>query len=111
MIPDLNTTRTAYYVLATAPPTTLPPCNPPPPPPPPPPPLRTGYWTVEANGKVTAFGGVTNYGSAPSSTVQDLEVDADGNGYWIVNASGSVYAFGDAPFKGGASGLAAPASS
>ena len=31
VVPDLNTTRTAFYVLATAPPTTLPPCNPPPP--------------------------------------------------------------------------------
>ena len=73
VIPDLNTTRTAFYVLATAPPTTLPPCNPPPPPPPPAP---TGYWTVEANGKVTAFGGVTNYGSAPSALGAGPRVDA-----------------------------------
>ena len=104
--PDLNTTRTAFYVLASAPPTTLPPCVPPPPPPPPPPPNPTGYWTVEANGIVTAFGGVTNYGSAPTTSVQDLESTPTGKGYWIVNASGSVYAFGDAPFKGAASGLA-----
>ena len=104
VVPNLDTTRTAYYVLSSTP-TTPPPTTPTTPPPTNTPPK--GYWTVEANGKVTAFGNVTDFGSAPTPTAQDLESTPTGKGYWIVNASGSVYTFGDAPFKGSASGLAA----
>ena len=81
VVPNLDTTRTAYYVLSSTP-TTPPPTTPTTPPPTNTPPK--GYWTVEANGKVTAFGNVTDFGSAPTPTAQDLESTPTGKGYWIV---------------------------
>jgi hypothetical protein len=66
-----------------------------------------GYWMVGSGGAVYAFGNAPNYGSAPTSSVVDLEVSPSGYGYWVVDAAGRVYAYGDAHAYGNAPGLAA----
>jgi hypothetical protein len=78
----------------------------PPPPPadgggPPTPPTRSGYWMVEADGRVHAFGDAPHLGDVAASAV-DLEATPSGNGYWIVGSAGEVYAFGDASRLGDA---------
>jgi hypothetical protein len=68
---------------------------------------RQGYWMVERNGNVYAFGDAPFKGGVPGGTTDavDLEPTASGNGYWIVNAAGNVFAFGDAAYAGGGPGL------
>jgi glucose/arabinose dehydrogenase len=77
VVPDANMTRTATY----EPDPTAPP---------------GGYWIVEADGTVTAFGGVPHLGNAGPFSM-DVESTPTGAGYWVVDARGAVYAFGDAP--------------
>jgi len=64
-----------------------------------------GYWVVDSVGKVTAFGGAANYGSAPghlNQPIVGIVSTGDGLGYWLVARDGGVFAFGDAPYSGNA---------
>ena len=64
-----------------------------------------GYWVVDAVGRVTAFGGAANYGSAPghlNQPIVGIVSTGDGLGYWLVARDGGVFAFGDAPYSGNA---------
>ena len=64
-----------------------------------------GFWTLNANGVVTAFGSVPKLGSATASTASvayvALASTPSGKGYWVVDAQGRVQAFGDATGYGG----------
>jgi Collagen triple helix repeat (20 copies) len=64
-----------------------------------------GYWVVDAAGRVTAFGGAVNYGSAPANLngpIVGIVPSQDGRGYWLVGKDGGVFAFGDAQYLGNA---------
>jgi hypothetical protein len=60
---------------------------------------RTGYWMLDADGKVYAFGDAPNLGIAPGPAVA-MTARADGTGYWIVDAAGNVSHFGSATGHG-----------
>ncbi len=70
--------------------------------------FATGYWTVTADGAVTAFG-VPSYGSAASfhlnNPIVGMASTPDGKGYWLVASDGGVFAFGDAHFYGSTGAL------
>jgi subtilase family serine protease len=61
-----------------------------------------GYWVVTARGKVFAFGGAPNLGSAKVPTGASVVGITDnpkangehGDGYWLVTNKGHVYSFG-----------------
>ncbi len=64
--------------------------------------VERGYYTLSADGRVTAHGAIKTYGdlrtlgvSGQSSAIQ-LVTTTDGKGYWILTQSGKVYAFGNA---------------
>ena len=65
-----------------------------------------GYWILDANGTVFAYGDATNLGSLPGGAAGGLDpasaifTTSDGAGYWVVTALGKVYDFGDAPSDG-----------
>lgn len=84
----------------TTPPTTTPPTTPTTPTTP----NGSGYWMVQADGVVHAFGGAAHMGNAAvgSATAEDIEPTPSGNGYWVVSSSGVVFNFGDAPHFGNA---------
>ena len=69
-----------------------------------------GYWLVQANGTVSAFGDAHSYGSlAPGKTssaapIVGIARTLVGRGYWLVNSVGNVYHFGDALAYGSLSG-------
>jgi type VII secretion-associated serine protease mycosin len=58
-----------------------------------------GYWVVNPNGSVRAFGSAQLYGSlsiGAGSPVVASARTSTGKGYWLVAANGAVSAFGDA---------------
>ncbi|MGC8627105.1 MAG: hypothetical protein ACP5VR_06025 [Acidimicrobiales bacterium] len=61
-----------------------------------------GYWLVQADGKVTAFGDAHFYGSlsadatAASAPIVAMARTYTNHGYWLVSSIGHVYPFGDA---------------
>lgn len=66
-------------------------------------PTLDGYWVVDGNGDVEAFGDVPDHGSWPyfregmntgHDTVSSLRRNEDGSGYWIVTGSGILQEFG-----------------
>ena len=63
-----------------------------------------GYWTVTADGTVTAHDGAQTYGSAANLALHQpivgIASTTDGGGYWLVAADGGVFAYGDATFHG-----------
>jgi len=66
-----------------------------------------GFWTLNADGTVLAFGNVPKFASAPRTTATDnpyvaITSTRSGKGYWVVDAHGGVHAFGDAHDYGGA---------
>jgi hypothetical protein len=68
----------------------------------------TGYWEVEANGTVAAFGSAQSYGSVPgqlNSPVVGMAATPDGKGYWLVGSDGGIFSFGDAAFYGSTGSL------
>jgi ribosomal protein L24E len=69
----------------------------------------TGYWEVEADGTVAAFGNAQNYGSANgqplNSPIVGIAATPEGGGYWLVAADGGVFSFGDAQFYGSTGNL------
>ncbi|MGH9107372.1 MAG: hypothetical protein ACRDZX_16410 [Acidimicrobiales bacterium] len=77
-----------------------------------------GYWLVQADGRVSAFGDARSYGSlagaagpaasvvGPAASVVGMARTYDGHGYWLVSADGHVHSFGDARPYGSLSGAA-----
>ena len=68
----------------------------------------TGYWEVEGNGTVAAFGAAQNLGSLSgplNSPVVGIAATPDDGGYWLVAADGGVFSFGDAAFFGSTGSL------
>ncbi len=68
----------------------------------------TGYWEVEANGTVAAFGAAQNDGSLSgqlNSPIVGIAATPDGDGYWLVAADGGIFSFGDAHFYGSTGSL------
>ena len=61
-----------------------------------------GYWLVQADGKVSAFGDAPWFGqlaaakARPGDPIMGMARTYDGQGYWLVSAGGQVYTFGDA---------------
>lgn len=68
-----------------------------------------GFWTLNSDGTVLAFGNVPKLGNAPATEKTDpyvaLASTPSGKGYWTASASGAVHAFGDAVGYGGADTL------
>jgi len=74
-------------------------------------PDANGYWLVQANGKVTAYGAAKTYGEAETATPGAGAIPAgtrivgmartyNAHGYWLAASDGNVYSFGDAHFYG-----------
>jgi hypothetical protein len=58
-----------------------------------------GYWLVEANGTVSAFGDASWFGSVTGhlpAPIVGMARTYDGQGYWLVGSNGQVYCLGDA---------------
>jgi hypothetical protein len=60
-----------------------------------------GYWLVQQDGTVSAFGDARYHGSLPvrsgsSSRIVGVARTYDNGGYWLASADGHVYALGDA---------------
>jgi hypothetical protein len=74
-------------------------------------PSGNGYWLVDWNCRVTAFGDAVDYGDAHQGQGPAWDYDAwgecyieptpTGRGYWLANSFGGVKALGDAQFYGG----------
>ena len=67
-----------------------------------------GYWEVEGNGTVAAFGAAPNLGSLSgplNSPIVGIAATPDGGGYWLVAADGGIFSFGDAAFYGSTGSL------
>ncbi|HEX4127293.1 MAG TPA: hypothetical protein VHX67_06925 [Acidimicrobiales bacterium] len=68
----------------------------------------TGYWEVQSNGTVAAFGSATNYGSLSgtlNAPIVGMASTPDGKGYWLVATDGGIFSFGDAAFYGSTGAL------
>jgi len=69
----------------------------------------TGYYEVDAQGDVAAFGAATCYGTLTGvhldQPVVGMAVDRTTGGYWLVAADGGVFSF-NAPFLGSTGGVA-----
>ena len=67
-----------------------------------------GYWIVDRDGEVHAFGSAPYLGQPKGLPgLKPIVASArtpSGNGYWIVGSDGAVYAYGDAPALGGMNG-------
>ena len=63
----------------------------------------SGYYEVDAQGDVAAFGGAACYGAmtgtALTRPIVGMAVDPATGGYWLVAADGGVFSF-NAPFRG-----------
>src|SRR5579875_2475830 len=67
-----------------------------------------GYWMVDADGSVFAFGDASFFGSMGGQSLAAWMVGmaptADNAGYWLVASDGGIFAFGDAAFFGSMGG-------
>jgi hypothetical protein len=71
-----------------------------------------GYWLVDSDGGVFAFGDAKFVGSVPAMGIHlasghqvvGIAATSDGHGYWLTGADGGVFAFGDARFAGSMAG-------
>jgi hypothetical protein len=66
-----------------------------------------GYWLVQADGSVSAFGDAHSYGSLSSSAASTSKIVGiartyDDHGYWLVASDGHVFPLGDAHTYGSA---------
>ena len=72
-------------------------------------PSGNGYWIVDSDGGVFAFGDAGFYGSMGgvrlNAPVVGVAATADGHGYWLAASDGGVFAVGDAPFGGSMAGV------
>lgn len=71
---------------------------------------KTGYWLIEKDGGVFAFGTSRFHGSLPAMGIHvddivGVAATPDGGGYWMVSSTGRVYNFGDATDHGDARSL------
>ncbi|MGH9001158.1 MAG: hypothetical protein ACRDY7_17405, partial [Acidimicrobiia bacterium] len=69
-------------------------------------PARSGYWMLDAGGKVYPFGEARGHGDAhppPGGAAVDFEPHPAGGGYWIVDGAGQIHHFGAARHFGHAS--------
>ncbi len=59
---------------------------------------RGGYYVLNGDGHVSAFGGAPDYGSPAFSfeIARDIAVTPDGGGYVVLDGFGAVHEFGDA---------------
>ena len=64
-----------------------------------------GYWMLEADGEVHAFGDAAALGGAPSRA-RAIDTLDDGSGYWILTEAGAVVAHGTARHLGDLAGVA-----
>lgn len=67
-------------------------------------PTQAGFWTLETNGRVHAYGASQFYGDASSVGANDfidIAVTHTGNGYWLLRRTGGVYTYGDAQYLSG----------
>ena len=68
-----------------------------------------GYFVVDSDGGVFAFGDAVFKGSEGgrllNAAVVGMASSADGSGYWLAAADGGVFAFGDAAFGGSMGGV------
>lgn len=64
-----------------------------------------GYWLLQSNGHVSAYGDAHSYGSLPPAAAAGATAGPapvgiartyDNHGYWVVGANGHVYNLGDA---------------
>ena len=63
----------------------------------------SGYWMLDADGRVYGFGDAHPLGNLDASyegKVVHLEPTSRGTGYWVVDSRGAVFAFGDAVLLG-----------
>jgi 3-phytase len=65
----------------------------------------SGYWLVDASGRVYAFGEATHRGDATDRLrdgvrAADLESHPSGSGYWVLDERGGVHPFGAARHLG-----------
>ena len=71
-------------------------------------PSGNGYWLVDAQGYVSAYGNAANYGGMGghplNAPISHIVSTPDGKGYWLVAADGGVFSFGDAQFYGSMGG-------
>jgi len=71
-------------------------------------PVGQGYWTVDAQGYVAAYGDAMNYGGMGgqplNAPISHIVSTPDGEGYWLVAADGGVFSFGNAQFYGSMGG-------
>ncbi len=75
-------------------------------------PSGQGYWLVEKDGTVLAFGDAASYGSLSGTSIGaqivGMVATGDGRGYWMVASDGTVFGFGDAASYGSLGQLSAP---
>jgi hypothetical protein len=70
-------------------------------------PTGNGYWVVDTNGAVRAFGAAhPSWGTAPvgSAVAVAIASTPTGNGYWVFASDGGVFTYGDANFYGSMGG-------
>ncbi|MDQ1508827.1 MAG: hypothetical protein QOG50_671 [Actinomycetota bacterium] len=68
----------------------------------------TGYWTLDATGRVLGFGSAHTFGSAQVATgghAVALSPTTSGRGYWITDSRGAIDSFGDAHPLGSTAGM------
>ena len=65
-------------------------------------PAAPGYWLLDADGNVQAFGAARSFGSRSLHDAVAIAGSPGGEGYWVVTSLGHVFAFGGAPWVGSA---------
>lgn len=76
-------------------------------------PTQVGYWTLEENGRIHAYGAAQNFhGIAETATLNndyvDMCVTHTGNGYILARRNGQLFAYGDAVTSLGAASVTVP---
>ena len=64
----------------------------------------SGYWTLDEDGQVTAFGAAEHHGDLPAELIdthepQGIVAKPAGDGYWIYTASGRVMSFNEGVYS------------
>jgi hypothetical protein len=59
-----------------------------------------GYWSVQSDGAVSAFGDAKPSGRALATNIVGIAPTKSGIGYWLAAADGNVISFGDAVMHG-----------
>lgn len=72
-------------------------------------PSGKGYWVVDSDGAVFAYGDARYYGGpntlpAINAPIVGMAARPQGDGYWIAGSDGGIYAYGKAPYKGSMGG-------